>query len=489
MKVPLRGGAPSRLVSVEGVASYPDWSDDGWIVFLREEDSSGRSSASVLLRVRESGGAAEPLTGAPWAPGPPAFLPDGSGVLFEDMRSGRLALYDVEADSVRLLGPSGTMPRYVGTGHIVYGDGQDGLWAAPFDLGRRAVTGEPRPLLQGVRNVGERAFYSLSRDGTLVYLAGERRLRLWEMVVRGLDGGEDVLPVEPGAMSSPRWAPDGRRIAYSLWGGFSADSSQIHVFDAVVRGRSRAITTTGDHYYPVWSPDGTRIAYQSSRDGREEMEIRVQALSAEGGEEVLLSLPGYVEPLDWVDDSTLLVYRSVDRRGSLGVVDPLADEPRVRPYLESEGNLQGGRVSPDGSLVAYHSYESGRYEIYVRSFPEAGAALQVSDSGSFPWLAWAPDGRTLLYRAYAETREAPDYVIAVRLALQPTPVVVSRDTLPGLRPEGTFRGRWDLHPDGRSLVELRPWLPEGESAEPPEPQMVVITNWLDDVRRVMEEGR
>ncbi len=485
MKVPLRGGAPSRLVSVEGGASYPDWSDEGWIVFLRKEDSFGRSPESELLRVRESGGAAERLIGAPWAPGPPAFLPDGLGILFEDTRSGRLALYDLGADSVRLLGPSGTMPRYVETGHIVYGDGEDGLWAVPFDLGRRAVTGEPRPLLQGVRNVNERVFYSLSREGTLVYLAGALRVRQWEMFVRGPDGVEEALPLEPGAMSSPRWSPDGRQIAYSLWGGYSADSSQILVFDAVVRGRSRAITTTGDHYYPVWSPDGTRIAYQSSRDGR--LEIRVQALSGDGGEEVLVSLTGYVQPLDWVNDSTLLVDGVLDGVRTLGVIDPRAEEPRVRPYLEYEGRLWGGRVSPDGSLVAYHSFESGRYEVYVRSFPEAGAALQVSDRGSFPWLAWGPDGRTLLYEADAETREAPRFVVAARLALDPTPVVVSRDTLPGLRPEGTMAYRRDLHPDGRSMVELRRWFPEGESEEP-ELQMVVITNWLDELRRVMGEG-
>ncbi len=59
------------------------------------------------------------------------------------------------------------------------------------------------------------------------------------------------------------------------------------------------------------------------------------------------------------------------------------------------------RLSPDGHWLAYQSSESGRYEIYVRPFPGAGARVQVStDGGSEP--LWAPSGRTLYHRRGAD---------------------------------------------------------------------------------------
>ena len=48
-------------------------------------------------------------------------------------------------------------------------------------------------------------------------------------------------------------------------------------------------------------------------------------------------------------------------------------------------------VSPDGTLAAYRSSESGQDEIYIRSFPEPGERTIVSQGGgSEPF--WSPDG-------------------------------------------------------------------------------------------------
>ena len=54
--------------------------------------------------------------------------------------------------------------------------------------------------------------------------------------------------------------------------------------------------------------------------------------------------------------------------------------------------------SPDGRFVAYVSNESGRDEIYVQTFPDAGGRWQVSNGGgSDP--SWRGDGKELYYRS------------------------------------------------------------------------------------------
>jgi dipeptidyl aminopeptidase/acylaminoacyl peptidase len=52
-------------------------------------------------------------------------------------------------------------------------------------------------------------------------------------------------------------------------------------------------------------------------------------------------------------------------------------------------------ISPDGRWLAYSSDETGRLEIYVRSFPEPGERYQVSTAGGTA-ARWSRDGRKLL---------------------------------------------------------------------------------------------
>ena len=72
------------------------------------------------------------------------------------------------------------------------------------------------------------------------------------------------------------------------------------------------------------------------------------------------------------------------------------DSARAEPYLSSEADLRSIAVSPDGTLAAYQSNESGQYEIYIRSFPDPGERTLVSGGGgNVPF--WSPDGNILYY--------------------------------------------------------------------------------------------
>jgi len=52
--------------------------------------------------------------------------------------------------------------------------------------------------------------------------------------------------------------------------------------------------------------------------------------------------------------------------------------------------------SPNGKWVAYNSNETGKWEIYVTSFPEAHGKWQVSTSGG-EQPRWRADGKELFY--------------------------------------------------------------------------------------------
>jgi hypothetical protein len=82
--------------------------------------------------------------------------------------------------------------------------------------------------------------------------------------------------------------------------------------------------------------------------------------------------------------------------------------------LQSSFDEIEGQFSPDGRWLAYASNESGRYEIYIRTFPDGGVKRQVSVAGGVQ-PRWKRDGHELFYVA-PDTR-----LMAVPIRLAPDP--------------------------------------------------------------------
>jgi len=60
---------------------------------------------------------------------------------------------------------------------------------------------------------------------------------------------------------------------------------------------------------------------------------------------------------------------------------PLDGDAKPRMFQQVRFNQAQGQVSPSGRWLAYHSTESGTNQVYVQSFPTAGAKWQVSKDG------------------------------------------------------------------------------------------------------------
>ena len=84
----------------------------------------------------------------------------------------------------------------------------------------------------------------------------------------------------------------------------------------------------------------------------------------------------------------------VDRDGDIWVLS-LADRS-FSPFFETPFTEGNAAASTDGRLVAYDSDETGRREVYVRTFPDSGRRWRVStDGGHTP--AWRRDGGEIYY--------------------------------------------------------------------------------------------
>jgi Tol biopolymer transport system component len=70
---------------------------------------------------------------------------------------------------------------------------------------------------------------------------------------------------------------------------------------------------------------------------------------------------------------------------------------QLKPYIATPFDEYDPVLSPDGSLLAYVSEESGHPEIYVERFPSRAERRQISANGGSQPM-WRADGRELFYR-------------------------------------------------------------------------------------------
>ena len=122
------------------------WGEDGSIVFTTTD--------AGLARVTAEGGEVETLTRLDPTTGErshrwPELLPGGRAVLFTISNTefttfdeAQIAVLSFAAGESRVLIERGTYPRYVPSGHILYGRG-GALLAVPFDMDSLELVGSP----------------------------------------------------------------------------------------------------------------------------------------------------------------------------------------------------------------------------------------------------------------------------------------------------------------------------------------------------------
>ena len=392
-KVPTAGGPSLDICEAGAECRGASWSCRDEIVFAP-------TPASGLVRVGAGGGRPQPATALDFANGErthrwPEVLPDGRTVLLTVARAGSASFEeaDIVAASLdsgerRVVHRYGSSARYTPSGHLVYMRGGS-LMAAAFDLGRLTLTGTSMPVVDQVMTQPTGAgYFSFSQDGCLVFLTGETRERMQQLV--WASGGE-VTPssISERLIEEPRLSPDGRRIAF----GIRKATSDIWIHD-LERGTLRRLTYDGDNFAPVWTPDGNRLTFSSNRHGP--CQIFEQALDAPeptllvGGDHDLV-------PGSWSPGGRQLLFTEYNPESAgVWVCEPHSRNT-LQPLIRGRANAFAPACSPDGQSFAFASDESGQLEVYVTALPHAGNPVQLStDGGSEP--VWSADGTRLYYR-------------------------------------------------------------------------------------------
>ena len=474
-------GIPLCEGPVVGVSRGGVWKPDGTIVFGIAAKDFYR--AGVLYTVPSQGGEPSVFAVADSSLDQrgvvyPTLLPDGSLLYAAAVGEDDGSLVVQQGRERRVILPSRgermAFPVYSSTGHIVYQRGfpeSKGVWAVPFDAGSLRVNGDRFPI---DANGG---YPTVSSDGTLVYRSVNTTSSPPGQLVWVDQQGrtEPVGEVRQG-LGYPALSPDGRRVAFSA---STPINPNIYVYD-LERDTATRLTFGVYDDVTVWSPDGRWIAFCSYRSGFGDMYVR--AADGSGDTRLLVGGPGVNIPTSWVGRH--LLYDQSDSTGwDLWYAVPRAEDSTVtldgssQPFLRTPHNEREGCLSPDGRYLAYASDESGRYEVYVRSFPDGGGKMQISsDGGVYP--RWGAKGKELFYIEEAMVNSDAD-----RGPMMAVPVETTGPFRRG-RVRRLFNApedvdlvasmlRYDISADGRRFLAVQ----RGGKAAQPQITITVVQNW------------
>jgi Tol biopolymer transport system component len=209
----------------------------------------------------------------------------------------------------------------------------------------------------------------------------------------------------------PRWAPDGRRLAFvrSIEKDGKAQPGQVYLLP-MDGGEARAITDgTSGANNPVWSPDGRQIAFTSATsvadvrksddpkpaaEHKSDVQVVTRAVYRENGN------PGYVDTEHHAHIFTIPVPGSdLVANGSRSLTPP-------QPHQITDGEFdEGGQQwAPDGSTIYFTSTRVP--EPYVNELgdelyavPAGGGAIRriAAIDGSIGNLSVSPDGKRIAF--------------------------------------------------------------------------------------------
>ena len=473
-KTRIDGGEPVSLCDAPA-GRGGSWGEDGTIV-------AELDSLSGLSVVPVEGGNPTPLTElAPeeithrW----PQFLPGGKSVLF--LSSSSYGSMDPSAISVvslkggyrkLVLKDAGIYPRYLASGHLIYVN-KGSLFGMRFDAERLEARGTPVKLGEVSNNpsLGS-AQFDISRNGLLAYVLGiTEKLR----VIQWLDdsGRTESFVSEPALYSYPRLSPDGVRLAVTESQGGGGD---IFVYDRERGGKIR-LTNQMTTAYPTWSPDGRFVVFNATGG------MFWARADGAGQPQQLTRSKRRQQPTSFTPDGAHLLFAEASPAGGA--------EIRMVTLESSSGQLRAGEpqsvlktatlevyaaISPDKRWLAYADAEGGRYEVYVRAFPDKGARVLVSNAGGM-MPVWSQNGRELFYRTEDHRIMVVSYTANGDSFIPQKARLWSAKQLATL---GTGRN-YDVAPDGKRCIVLMPV----DSSEPSERQSHVnlVVNFFDEVRR------
>ena len=490
--------ASGRLVSLDGEKriEFPG-AANGDVGASGQVYSPAADSQAVLIVRQEAGGTRDTLRapsllrklsrGLSVAPTALTVLPDESAVLVSVSGDslGTYASADIAAVSLSngkatVIG-KGIFARYLSSGHLLYVAATGDIFVAPFDAKALRISGKATVVGRTDFSSNTGKLYpqvTASQNGTMVYLSGE----IQDQRLAWLDQDGRLIERLPsvGDFWGVALSPDGSRVALAIkaderTAGMNGRGSGDVFVENVKTGVRTRLTDEGFNVRPSWSLDGQFVLF--SRVAARGSGLLERRADASAPERYVLTQPIFKNTIGdgrWLPDHRSLIVRTYASRqtGTRDIFYYSVDgrDTTTTPIAVSRAQEQSPAVSPDATMIAYVSNETGTNEVYVQPIRSQSGRLRVSNGGG-NGPRWARGDK--LY--YLDSR---NHIMVASIQSRPTLAVVGvrdigGDIVPSLSAPSSNLG-YDVAPDGRILVT---------EPVPGSFSVVLVRNWLAEIQK------
>ena len=399
----IKGGRIQRFTNSAGADYHPSWSPDGqYVAFLRVENKKAYVIYRAVNGAMEKTIAPLSFLQAGWTGDVssdegnrgPVWLPDGKTVVLSDRDENGVAFplyrFDTATGKRRAItSPGGTecdlYPTISPDGRSLafvryFSHAQGEVFISNSDgSGVRQVT-SLRHVISGI---------TWTSDGKSLVFASNHtgEYRLWEIAATG--GNMRTLPTVGASPSDPVVVPGSQTLLYTA----SAQNWNIWqmplVHDKAVMP-VRLISSSGRNHSPRYSPDGSRIAFVSDRSGHWEIWLCNQ----NGGDPIQLTHIGgsWVGGLSWSPDGRQIAFDARPKgHSAIFLISSNGGLPRQLEENPFEDRMPFW--SHDGQWIYFNSSRSGKIGIWKKPVG-GGGAIKVLDEGFRGREDW---GRSRIY--------------------------------------------------------------------------------------------
>jgi eukaryotic-like serine/threonine-protein kinase len=392
-KIPRSGGPPEVICSVAEIAQGA-WGPNGTILFARAVNSP-------IDRVSPDGANATPATSL--LPGQVShmwvqFLPDGRHFIYlartnltSDDPQAKVYAQSLDGGApVELLTSQAraiAVPEY-----LLFVQHQN-LYAQRMNWKALRKIGEP---LLVARNVAASPAYlgtsefTASQNGVLIYGTAEGssfdQLRWYARDGSTIGSLDPVIDYQQFTLS-----PDTKHLALNSFHQHATGS--LWLIDLATDTTTPLTFDPHAQSDPVWSPDSRYVAFNLLPNGGTDPPFLVEKIEIGNQQPQLIygdDLRHWVE--DWSPDSRFLVTHDTK---TVSII-PLTGHTKPQAVYSSSFLKDAFHLSLDGHLIAYGENRSGRWEVFVASFPSFQDIKQVSVAGGAQ-PRWRADGRELFF--------------------------------------------------------------------------------------------
>ncbi|HEX5631583.1 MAG TPA: hypothetical protein VFX50_00070, partial [Gemmatimonadales bacterium] len=215
---------------------------------------------------------------------------------------------------------------------------------------------------------------------------------------------------------TPRWSPDGGRIAFRR---LRAAKSDILVVDVATKAASWVTDDNVLDVHPAWAPSGRAIYFSSARGGGLNIWRVPMAPDGTPGGPPQQVTTGAGDDLQVAvaPDGRHLAFTVLGVNSDLWrlPVDSVSGRARgePEPVVATTRVESRGAWSPDGRRIAFNSDRLGDMNIWVRSLDDGSERQLTTGAGGDYQPEWSPDGSTI---AFFSSRGGNSDIWTVRVA-------------------------------------------------------------------------